>query len=294
MASMTGLTAEQLAQLLDGPNPMPMPSYSLDSIYGGTGLQSAANPLPTYVEGGIIPPIGVAGTKRNRNSLPASYNSLTEPWGGAYDQTAYRSPAPMRLPSEPTGGPKKQPQIDTQTAYVREVDPYTLGYSDRLDSTPNAQDAIEIMVRGGTPMLPRMPMAKPNFPSMSDPLLEEALAIGRAYKPSAKVQAALDAPPPPGSPGAAPVNRSGGLLSLLLGGMSGGGGPASGASSGGLSALLSGDGHPMTSPEAFAADVTRPSNIPGVEQFNGRVEMGQAGQNRYGSTARNELLALYT
>lgn len=224
MASMTGLTAEQLAQLLDGPDPLPMPTYSLDSIYAGTGMQPA-NPLPTYVEGGIIPPIGVAGTKRNRGDFPPAYNSLSEPWGGNYNQTAYRSPASTRLPSEPTGGPKKLPPVDTQTAIVREIDPRTLSYGDPL--TTSANGAIEVMVRGGN-QLPQMPRRKPLFPLTQ---FDQALAIGRAYEPSASVKAALAAPPPPGSPGA-PRERSGGLLGLLLGGMEGGG----------LGSLLSGGG----------------------------------------------------
>lgn len=53
-------------------------------------------------------------------------------------------------------------------------------------------------------------------------------------------------------------------------------------------------GHDTSSPAAFAADVTRPSNMPGVETFTGTVQQGQGGQNRYGSTAHNELLRLFT
>jgi len=52
-------------------------------------------------------------------------------------------------------------------------------------------------------------------------------------------------------------------------------------------------GHDTSSPEAFAASVTRPSTVPGVSAFTGTVQQGQGGQNRFGSTARNELLALY-
>lgn len=86
------------------------------------------------------------------------------------------------------------------------------------------------------PPLPR-PRPAPPLPTMPDPLLEEARAIGRTYEPSAKVKAALAAPPPPGSPGAPPA-RSGGLLGLLLGG-------GAGQPSGGLGALLGG-GAPAT------------------------------------------------
>lgn len=43
----------------------------------------------------------------------------------------------------------------------------------------------------------------------------------------------------------------------------------------------------------FAARVLAPSKIDPALTFRGRVQEGRVGQNRYGSTARNELLALF-
>lgn len=290
MASMTGLSAAQLAQLLDGEEPMAMPTYNLPSIYNGV-LPS----LPAISNYG--PP---QGTKGNRAALPDAFNSLSEPWGGAYDQTSYRNGQTRRdiiqnIPAPPIQTASNYSTLDTVTP----LDINRLGLSSSpFRQTPAERAIAEITVNGGgrspTGGLNRGRPTPPRLPTFQndDPLLAEALAIGRAYKPSASVQAALAAPPPPGSPGAPQAQRSGSLLSMLLGGF--GGGQAQGQDAG-LAALLSGmGGHDTSSPEAFAASVTRPSNMPGVPQFTGTVQQGQAGQNRFGSTARNELLALYT
>jgi len=230
MASMTGMTPEQLAALLAGTDAMAMPSYSINSIYDGV-LPTLPPPPMATLSG---PP---QGTKRDRGSLSPSYNSLTEPWGGAYDQTAYRSPAPARLPSQPTGGPKLLPYVDPTLTYYP-VDPRTGQAGERVTRDP-ALGAIE----KAAPPLPRQ-RPSVSLPTMSDPLLEEANRIGKAYKPSAKVQAALSAQPPT----AAAAQRSGGLLGMLLGGLGGGTGPQGGGN--GLGALLSGMGGPISIPQS--------------------------------------------
>jgi hypothetical protein len=51
--------------------------YDLSGNYVGEG------PMPNY--GGTVP----QGTKRDKGDVPASFNSNSEPWPGAIDQTAY-------------------------------------------------------------------------------------------------------------------------------------------------------------------------------------------------------------
>jgi hypothetical protein len=222
MASMTGMTPEQLAQMLAGPNPLPMPTYSIQSIYDGI--------LPS------LPPVPMAqfgplqGSKVNRGAQSEFY----QPPIGPADSVAYRNSAPTRLAS--SGLPPAN--YGVSSAYS--ADPSVIArerlpngeYSDPL------QAINEITIRGGnsTPPLPR---SRPSvsLPTMPDPLAE-ALAIGKSYKPSAKVQAALNAPAPPGSPGAPSGRGGGGLLSLLLGGFGGG----SAGQGGGLASILSGGG----------------------------------------------------
>jgi hypothetical protein len=53
--------------------------YDLSGNYVGEG------PMPNY--GGATP----QGTKRDRGDVPAAFNSNSEPWPGAIDQTAYKS-----------------------------------------------------------------------------------------------------------------------------------------------------------------------------------------------------------
>lgn len=220
--------------------------------YGRTDNITALDALLPYLAlNGAGPP---QGTKRDRGTSPAGWNSNSEPWGGPVDSVAMRSP---NMPS--TALP---PSLYGATAAYA-PDPATIArsrdangnYSDPLVTATAAELAIAAALSP-----PRMPMNKPAF---VHPGIQQALAIGKAYTPSPKVQAAIAAPPPQQS--AANV----------------------------IAQALSG-GHNTSSPAAFAADVTRPSNMPGVEQFTGTVQQGQGGQNRYGSTARNELLALYT
>lgn len=45
--------------------------------------------------------------------------------------------------------------------------------------------------------------------------------------------------------------------------------------------------------QQFVDSVTRASNMPGVNAFTGTVQEGSGGQNRYGSTAHNELMAQF-
>src|SRR5688500_18095203 len=87
MASMTGMTPEQLAQMLSGPNPLPMPTYSIQSIYDGI--------LPS------LPPVPMAqfgplqGSKVNRGAQSEFYQPPT----GPADSVAYRNSAATRLAS---------------------------------------------------------------------------------------------------------------------------------------------------------------------------------------------------
>jgi len=284
MASMTGLTAEQLAQLLDGPNPMPMPAYNLPAIYDGV--------LPVG--------LGVQGTKRDRGSLPNWDNSLSEPWGGEYDQTVYRNGQTRRDIIQNIPAPRYEPKTAYSTLdTVQPLDINRLGLTTSpFKKTPAEQAIAEITVRGGgiQPSGGRN-RGRPTRPLPSTPLVPLGPPTLTGGDPWANLRVAPAgggrqglATGTPGGVAQAPRERSGGPLGLLLGAF--GGQPGG---DGGLGALLSGmGGHDTSSPEAFAASVTRPSNIPGVQQFTGTVQQGQAGQNRFGSTARNELLALYT
>jgi hypothetical protein len=257
MASMTGMTAEQLAKLLDGPNPMPMPSYSPSEFY--TGAMAPPLPsLPTYVEGGIIPPIGVAGTKRDRGSLPPAFNSLSEPWGGSYNQTVNRNGYTRRDVIQNIPAPIQTAQTYSGLDTVDPLNINNLGLTRQSffakQETPAERAIAEITINGGlnspTGGLGRGRRTLPRLPTMPDPLLEEATRIGKAYKPSAKVQAALDAP----APGAAPQGRSGGLLGLLMGAF-GGGQPAGQPNpGGGLAALLLSGGVQKTNPNITYTD----------------------------------------
>lgn len=290
MASMTGLTAEQLAQLLDGANPLPMPTYSLPAIYDGV--------LPVG--------LGVQGTKRDRGSLPNWDNSLSEPWGGAYDQTVYRNGQTRRdviqnIPAPPVQTASGYSGLDTIDT-LNPIDVNNWGLTRQSffakPQAPAEQAIVEATIRGGSmPPSGGSRRGRPTRPLPSSPLAPlgpPAIAGGDSWAglrvaPSGEGRSGL-VTGTPGGVAQAPQQRSGGLLGLILGLM--GGGQQQG---GNLGALLSGmGGHDTSSPEAFAASVTRPSNIPGVQQFTGTVQQGQAGQNRFGSTARNELLALYT
>lgn len=222
MASMSGLTAEQLAQLLDGPNPMPMPAYTLPSIYDGV-LPS----LPAISSYG--PP---QGTKRDRASLPDASNSLSEPWGGTYDQTAYRNGQTRRDIIQNIPAPNVQTASNYSTLdTVTPLDINRLGLTTSpFRKTPAEQAIAEITVRGGgiqpsggrgrgrpTRPLPSSPLVPLGPPSLTgdDPW------AGLRVAPAGGGRTGL-ATGTPGGVVQPPQERSGGLLGLLLGGFGGG------------------------------------------------------------------------
>jgi hypothetical protein len=218
----------------EGLNVYQRPVVSIDS----SGNPVPSHPLPAISSFG--PP---QGTKNNRGSLPSAGNSLSEPWGGTIDQ--FMLPRRDIIQNVP-------PLPQTRTATVNASDPLNvnnLGLTRQSffakQETPAERAIAEVTIKGGSPQGPWKGWGSrpsPSLPTMADPnddpLLAEALKIGRAYKPSAKVQAALNAPAPSGSPGAPQQQRGGGLLGMLLGAFGGG----STGQGGGLASILSGGG----------------------------------------------------
>lgn len=227
MASMTGLTAEQLAQLLDGPNPMPMPAYNLPAIYDGV--------LPVG--------LGVQGTKRDRGSLPNWDNSLSEPWPGPYDQTVYRNGQTRRDVIQDIPAPRYEPKTAYSTLdTVQPLDINRLGLttSPFAKPTPAERAIAEITVNGGIRNIPSggSRRGRPTRPLPSSPLVP----LGPPSLTGADPWAGLRVAPAgagktglatgtPGGVAQAPQQRRGGLLEMLLGG---------GGENSGLAALLSG------------------------------------------------------
>jgi hypothetical protein len=217
----------------EGLNVYQRPVVSIDS----SGNPIPSQPLPVISSSG--PP---QGTKNNRGSLPSAGNSLTEPWGGSIDQFMFpRRDIIQNRPANPL--PETRTALDAANPWNMN----DLGLERQSffakGETPAERAIAEVTIRGGNTQGPwkgwgsRPSVSLPTMPE-DDPLLAEALAIGKAYKPSAKVQAALGAPAPPGSPGAPAGRGGGGLLSMLLGALGGG----STGQGGGLASILSGGG----------------------------------------------------
>jgi hypothetical protein len=170
MASMTGLSEQELQRLLGVTETrqdpatlglMPMPSYSPEE-YGG--LFSASGPVMRSAG-------PVQGSKVDRGSGWNEFHSSSD---APPDQVAYRSPPAMRLPTEPSLGPKGMPPVDTQLAIVRELNPNTLGYSEPLPPSA-AVAAGKVAARrtwadswrarqGGSPMIAGTPRLVPGDP----------------------------------------------------------------------------------------------------------------------------------
>lgn len=154
--------------------------------YGRTDNITALDALLPYLAlNGAGPP---QGTKRDRGSAPAGWNSNSEPWPGPVDSVATRRPNMPSSALPPALYGATSAFMPTNTAIARERDANG-NYSDPLVTATAAELAIAAALAP-----PRMPMNKPAFVS---PGMQKALAIGKAYTPSPKVQAAIAAPPPP-------------------------------------------------------------------------------------------------
>lgn len=171
--------------------------------YGRTdNITRLEDVLPYLAMEGVGPP---QGTKHNRGVMSDAFNSLNEPWPGAIDQVATQNGVVRDKYTIVSNPPSEFSQ-----AYVN-----TMGSPGANQGTgpKTADQAIaDMLVQGGTPAVPlQFPRSRPFFPPTQ---MDEAIAIGKAYRPSQEVQAALAAPAPQ-EQRRAPV---GGLLGLLLGG----------------------------------------------------------------------------
>lgn len=183
--------------------------YDLSGNYVGEG------PMPA---GGATP----QGTKRNRGDIPPSYNSNTEPWPGAIDQTAYKSqsgglntrqvqlvavdpftgnpivagntgnrPADIiqNIPAPQVASASKSAPVDA--ANPINADNWGLGYSFFTEPPSDAEKAItEITVRGG------------NKPALGTTFMDQVAQ--RAGKPMVFSPIDPVGPAPAGDPWAVP------------------------------------------------------------------------------------------
>lgn len=102
--------------------------------------------MATYYPNATMRPVQT--TKRARGDYPPAYNSLGEPWGGVYDQTAYMS-----------GRVKDQFTVDTNPPSE-----FSQGYVDtmgqpganqgtgpKMAESPGERAITEILINGGAP-----------------------------------------------------------------------------------------------------------------------------------------------
>lgn len=166
MASMNGLTQSELAKLVSGNGPLPMPSYSVNDLYAGTAAQQIAQAL----SGGPV-----QSTKTDRGVLGPNPPQFFDEGILPRDQTVYRTPtarqaieiaAPAAAPN-PAGfgfGYTKPPA----TRLVGGV----------LPETPAGlkPTVAEILVRGGAPQ----PAYQPGMLGRGQPAMawEPATPVG--------------------------------------------------------------------------------------------------------------------
>jgi hypothetical protein len=101
--------------------------------------------LPIYPEATARP---VQTTKRNRGDYPPAYNSLGEPWGGAFDQTVAQN---SRVP-QPAYNPFTDPDAGVSQGYVDGLGApgKNQGTGPQIAESPGERAITEILVRGGT------------------------------------------------------------------------------------------------------------------------------------------------
>ena len=248
-----------------------------------------------------VPTSGATGVTSDRKSARGvNIDSWTpNPGYGTevlYDQSVAKTPAPTRLlASQPPPALYGTSLPYDNSAYVRSV-PATGAIENFAPATPvNPAQSVDVPLPRPRPS--NIGILSGAIEQMPTPVLNnaDAWADYRMGTPAQSIPGLVTG----GSAVQPAQQQPTGLLGFLAGlfnqtpvGKLASGISGAFSSGGGVPGLSLG-GHDTSSPEAFAADVRRPTNVPGAKQFTGKVEQGSAGQNRYGSTAHNELLALF-